>query len=300
MIATFEPLVSYHTAMELIRCQALASRRRQPWAARALDGLDLSVAAGEVVGLVGPAGAGKTTLLRLLTGLARPGAGAAWLFGAMVPCPGRLAQVGAMIGRPGMYPWLSGRQHLQVLLASGPPGPAGAVDRALEQAGLRRLADRRVGHWPAPARRRLALATALLRQPPLLLLDEPVAGLDADGVTRVTALLAGLAGAGTTMLLVARRLGSLEPLCDRVVELEGGRLAGERPPGGVRITLDPADQGAALRLLASYRTRAEAPGVLLVGGGDGHEVNQALAGGGVYADAIETAGPEGSGAPARR
>jgi len=274
--------------MEAIRCQGLTRRR---WGRPVLDRLDLTVGHGEVVGLVGPGGAGKTTVLRLLAGLARPSAGAAWLLGEPVPCPGRLAEVGALIGRPGADPWLTGRQQLEVLLRSGPPGPPGAVDRALGQAGLRRLADRRVGTWAGPARRRLAIAAALLRQPKLLLLDEPVAGLDAEGTARVAALLAELAGQGVTMLVAARRLGTLEPMCARVAVLDRGRLVADRPAGTVRVRLDPADHRAAVHLLAGYGPRAEAPGVLLVGQGDGYQVNQRLVGGGVYADAIETASP---------
>jgi ABC-2 type transport system ATP-binding protein len=230
--------------MEAIRCQGLTRRR---WGRTLLDRLDLTVGHGEVVGLLGPGGAGKTTVLRLLLGLARPSAGAAWLLGERVPCPARLAEVGALVGRPGAEPWLTGRQQLAALAASGPPAPPGAVEQALGQAGLRRLADRRVGTWAGPARRRLALAAALLRRPRLLLLDEPVAGLDAEGAAAVTALLAETAGRGVTMLLAARRLGALEPLCARVAVLDRGRLVAERPLAGAGAGSEAGVRGAAGR-----------------------------------------------------
>jgi ABC-2 type transport system ATP-binding protein len=217
--------------MDALRCEGLTGRRRAAAGRPAVDRLDLRVGEGEVVGLVGGAGAGKTSLLCLLTGLARPAAGAAWVLGSPLPCPERLAEVGAMIGRPGAHAWLTGRAQLEVLLRCGPPGPPGAVDRALRLTGLRRLADRRVGTWAAPARRRLALAAALLRGPRLLLLDEPVAGLDADGTARVTTLLGDLAGEGVSVLIAARRLGALAPLCTRVAVLDRGRLVDDRPAG---------------------------------------------------------------------
>src|SRR2546422_4463683 len=123
--------MSGHTSevMEAIRLEGLSkSFRGRP----AVDGLSLTVNEGEIFGFLGPNGAGKTTTIRLLLGLMRPDAGRALLFGDLVPCPRRLADVGAVVEEPAFYPWMSGRENLRVLVDEGAPAPPRAVEGALE------------------------------------------------------------------------------------------------------------------------------------------------------------------------
>jgi ABC-2 type transport system ATP-binding protein len=207
--------------MDAINCRGLTKRYR---GRAVVDRLELSVKRGDVLGLLGPADAGKTTTLRLLLGLVRPDAGRAMLFGEPVPCPRLLARVGSLVGEPAFYPWLTGRENLAVLLASGPPASARAVKAALERAGLGRVADHKIKAYPPAQRQRLGLAAALLRRPRLLLLDDPLACLAHDGAEHVRDLVGELRQDGVTMLLAGRRLGELEPLCSRLAFMKAGRL----------------------------------------------------------------------------
>jgi ABC-2 type transport system ATP-binding protein len=234
--------------VDVVHCAGVTGRVRRR---AVLDRLDLTLAPGEVAGLTGPGGSGKTLLLSLLTGLAAPDAGTITVLGRPVPDPATAAQVGALVGRPGFAPWRTGRQHLAAVAAAGPAPAPGAIDEALELTGLARQAGRRLRHWTGPQRHRLALATALLGRPRLLLLDEPIAGLDPDGAVHLTRVLGRLAADGVPMLLTGRRLGRLEPLCTRLLTLREGRAV---PASGGRLrgralVLEPEgeDAGAAAR-----------------------------------------------------
>jgi ABC-type multidrug transport system ATPase subunit len=210
--------------MDAIHFRGLTKRYR---GRAVVDRLDLAVAGGEVLGLLGRAGAGKTTTLRLLLGLARADAGRAFVFGEPVPCPRQLARVGSLVGEPAFYPWLTGRENLTVLAASGPPTSARAVKAALERAGLGRVADHKVKVYPPPLRQRLGLAAALLRRPRLVLLDDPLAFLgDPAGPDTglVGELVCDLRADGVTVLLAGRRLDELASCCTRLAVLEAGRL----------------------------------------------------------------------------
>jgi ABC-2 type transport system ATP-binding protein len=276
--------------MDAIRTSGLTKRfgRRV-----AVDGLDLAVADGEVFGFLGPNGAGKTTTIRLLLGLLRADAGRAHLLGDRVPCPGRLGEIGAMVEEPAFYPWLSGRRNLRVLAGTGARGPAGAVGEALERAGLAEAADAKVKTYSQGMRQRLGLAAALLRRPRLLLLDEPANGLDPAGIREFRTMLRQLGDAGTTVFLSSHLLGEVERVCDRVAIVDRGRLVevgatGELGRGEerVRVVVRPAEEGAALALLAGWPVQVQSPGVLLVAARSGREVNQALARGGVFAESV--------------
>jgi ABC-2 type transport system ATP-binding protein len=234
--------------VDVVHCAGVTGRVRRR---AVLDRLDLTLAPGEVAGLTGPGGSGKTLLLSLLTGLAAPAAGTITVLGRPVPDPATAGQVGALVGRPGFRSWRTGRQHLAAVAAAGPPPAPGAIDEALELTGLTRQAGRRLRHWTGPQRHRLALAAALLGRPRLLLLDEPVAGLDPDGAAHLTRVLGRLAADGVPMLLTGRRLGRLEPLCTRLLTLREGRaVPAERAGGRLRgraletaVVLDPAPEG---------------------------------------------------------
>ncbi len=208
---------------EVIRCEGLTKRYRHTVA---VDRLDLSVQAGQVFGFLGRNGAGKTTTLRMLLGLIRPTAGRAWLNGRPVPDPGGLALVGAMIEEPAFYPWLTGRRNLEILARSGPPLQAGRGDpvaAALHRVGLDEVRAGQVKTYSQGMRQRLGLAVALLRQPPLLLLDEPSNGMDPAGIRGFRSLLRALADAGTTVFLSSHLLAEVELVCDQVAVLHHGR-----------------------------------------------------------------------------
>ena len=278
---------------EVIRCEGLTKWYRHTVA---VAGLDLSVQAGQVFGFLGRNGAGKTTTMRMLLGLIRPTSGRAWLNGRRVPDPGGLAGVGAMIEEPAFYPWLTGRRNLEILARSGPPLPAarpGPVAAALRRAGLDEVAGHKVKTYSQGMRQRLGLAVALLRQPPLLLLDEPANGMDPAGIREFRHLLRSLADTGTTVFLSSHLLAEVEQVCDEVAVLHAGRLIEQgrvaeltARRAKVRVVLRPADQPAAQRLLAGWRARADGSDALLVDTADGRQVNEALGRGGIWADQI--------------
>jgi ABC-2 type transport system ATP-binding protein len=275
---------------DVIRCVGLTKRYRH---ALAVDRLDLSVPAGQVFGFLGRNGAGKTTTLRMLLGLIRPTAGRAWLNGRLVPDPGGLARVGAMIEEPAFYPWLTGRRNLEILARSGPPlraVPDDPVAAVLHRVGLAEVAARPVKTYSQGMRQRLGLAVALLREPPLLLLDEPSNGLDPAGISEFRGLLRALADTGTTVFLSSHLLAEVALVCDQVAVLHHGRLIEQgrvaeltARRARVRVVLRPADQAAAQRLLAAWSARADGPDALLVDTADARAVNQALGRGGIWA-----------------
>jgi ABC-type multidrug transport system ATPase subunit len=272
----------------VLRCAGLTKRYR---GVTALDGLDLTVEPGQVFGFLGPNGAGKTTTLRILLGLVAPTAGQAWVNGRRVPDPGGLAEIGAMIEEPACYPWLTGRRNLEVLALSGAPlpGPGGAIAAALDRAGLTEAADRKVKGYSQGMRQRLGLAAALMRKPSLLLLDEPANGLDPAGIAEFRTLMRSLADGGTTVFLSSHLLAEVEQVCDEVAVIRSGRLVEQGPVASlaagrprVRAVVDPADQRAALALLAPWAARADGPDAVLVDGAESQAVARALGQGGVW------------------
>ncbi len=197
----------------------------------ALDHVDVSVAQGQIHGLVGPNGAGKTTLLGLLLGLAVADEGSLEIFGAPV---GRgLAApdgVSGFVDGPGLYPMLTAKQNLATLasLRFGDPRTAG-VDEALAQVGLSEVADDKVRGFSLGMRQRLGLAAALLTRPRLLVLDEPSNGLDPAGKRHVHGVLRRLATEGATVVLSSHRMDDLEALCTEVTVLAAGRAVFSGP-----------------------------------------------------------------------
>jgi ABC-2 type transport system ATP-binding protein len=196
----------------------------------ALDAVDLRVAAGAVHGLVGPNGAGKTTLLAAMFGLVLPDEGSVRLFGRTRAAAGSawLDGVGGFVEAPRFYPYLTGRQNLRALarLDDGATVAGADLGTLLEQVGLdQAAADRRVRGYSLGMRQRLGLAAALLRQPRLLILDEPANGLDPVGVRDVRAAVRGLAATGVAVLLSSHDMTQVEQMCDTVTVLRRGRVA---------------------------------------------------------------------------
>jgi len=190
----------------------------------AVDALTFSVQPGRVTGFLGPNGAGKTTTLRMLLGLVRPTAGHATIGGSRyseIPTPFR--SVGAALEATGFHVGRSARDHLRVLAATARIDDA-RVDEVLALVGLTDSAGRRVGTFSLGMRQRLALAAALLGDPPVLLLDEPANGLDPGGIAWLRGFLRHLAGEGRTIVVSSHVLSEVQQTVDDVVIISRGRL----------------------------------------------------------------------------
>jgi ABC-2 type transport system ATP-binding protein len=197
----------------------------------ALDHVDVSVARGQIHGLVGPNGAGKTTLLGLFLGLAVADEGSLEILGD--PVGRALAApdgVSGFVDGPGLYPTLTAKQNLATLVALRPDdATAAGVDEALEQVGLPDVADDKVRGFSLGMRQRLGLAAALLTGPRLLVLDEPSNGLDPAGKKHVHGVLRRLAAEGVTVILSSHRMDDVEALCSEVTILATGRVVFSGP-----------------------------------------------------------------------
>lgn len=197
--------------------------------------VSFSVGAGEVVGCLGPNGAGKTTTMRLLLGLLRPSSGSAHLGGRSGYLPEAFAA----------YDGLSVRACLRYN-ARMKQLPSASVERALDAAQVREVADRPVGRLSKGQRQRVGLAQAVLGEPPVLVLDEPTIGLDPAQVVEARALVRAAADSGAAVLVSTHLLAEAAAMCDRVVVLVGGSVVAEECPG------DAADLEARfLRLVAT-------------------------------------------------
>src|SRR6185437_4991458 len=195
----------------------------------AVDGLSFTVEPGTVVGFLGANGAGKTTTLRMLLGLVRPDEGTATINGlAYRDLPEPLHQVGAVLEAAGCHPGRTARGHLRIQALAGQADES-RIEDVLDLVGLAGAADRRVGGFSLGMRQRLGLATALLTDPELLILDEPANGLDPEGVRWLRDLLRGLAEEGTTVLVSSHILAEVAQTVDSVVILDRGRLVTQAP-----------------------------------------------------------------------
>lgn len=192
----------------------------------AVDRLSLQVGQGEVYGVLGPNGAGKTTFLRMLFGLIRPDTGDLRVFGRTWTQDGIrvLDGVAGFVESPKFYPGLTGRKNLQLL--AGLDGGTGRarIDDVLETVDLRERQSDKVGGYSYGMRQRLGVAAALLRDPKLLVLDEPANGLDPAGIRDMRALIKRLAGSGLTVLLSSHDMGEVEEICDDVTIMRTGSV----------------------------------------------------------------------------
>jgi ABC-2 type transport system ATP-binding protein len=199
----------------------------------AVDGLDLDVPAGSVFGLLGPNGAGKTTTLRLIAGLAVPTSGSATIDGVAVDPrdPGARRAVGVLDQDPRYYGWMTGRELVELAgqLQGLDAGTARTrAEATLAQVGLTDAARRRIGGYSGGMRQRLGIAQALVAEPSLLVLDEPVSSLDPEGRRDLLALIADLRQRAT-IVFSTHVLSDVERICDRVAILDHGRLVTEGP-----------------------------------------------------------------------
>jgi ABC-2 type transport system ATP-binding protein len=194
----------------------------------AVDDLSLRVERGQILGLLGPNGAGKTTTLRALMGLLHPQAGTITIFGRRVhPGSPALSRLGSFVEGPGFLPHLSGRANLDLYWrATGRPADGAHLAEVLEVAGLGAAIDRRVRAYSRGMCQRLAIAQAMLGMPDLLVLDEPMNGLDPPQIREMRDVLLAYAAAGRTVILSSHLLGEVEQTCTHVVVMhEGRRLA---------------------------------------------------------------------------
>jgi ABC-type multidrug transport system ATPase subunit len=199
----------------------------------AVDSLDLTVRRGEVYGFLGPNGAGKTTSLRMLLGLVRPTSGTATVLGRAPGDPESLARVGAMVEEPAFYPYLSGRDNLRVV-ARFAGLPDHGIDAALDTVDLLNRGGDRVKTYSQGMRQRLGLAAALLKDPDLLILDEPTNGLDPAGMADMRSLIRRLGSGERTVLLSSHLLGEVQQVSDRVGVISHGVLIAEGPVDELR------------------------------------------------------------------
>ena len=230
----------------------------------AVDHVDLTVGRGDVFGYLGPNGAGKTTSLRMLLGLIRPTKGSARLFGRDPLLEGARALdgVAGFVEGPKFYPYLNGRRNLRLLGDLDGGVPSSRIDEVLDIVELRDRAKDRVGGYSHGMRQRLGIAAALLRDPQMLLLDEPTTGLDPAGMRDMRGLIKRLAGEGITILLSSHILAEVEDLCNRVAIIRKGKIIYE---GRLDELLESAGGDFILRVTELERARA----VLLAHGIEG-------------------------------
>jgi ABC-type multidrug transport system ATPase subunit len=199
----------------------------------AVDSLSLTVRRGEVYGFLGPNGAGKTTTLRMLLGLIRPTSGTASVLGRPPGDPESLARIGALIESPAFYPHLSGWRNLCVI-ARYAGVPKERIEGALEAVELTDRASDKFRTYSQGMKQRLGVAAALLKDPELLILDEPTNGLDPAGMADMRALIRRLGSGDRTVLLSSHLLGEVEQICDRVGVIRNGKLVAQGTVGELR------------------------------------------------------------------
>jgi ABC-2 type transport system ATP-binding protein len=226
----------------------------------AVDSVDLLVPRGVAFGYLGPNGAGKTTLIRMLLGLTGATEGSMSVLG--LPLPGRrsdaLARVGAVVEEPRFHPHLTGRENLAVVAAARGRGASGRIDHALAQVGLTARADDRVKTYSLGMRQRLGIARCLLADPELLILDEPMNGLDPAGIQEFRGFVHEFVAEGRTIVLSSHLLDEVEKTCDHVAIVDRGRVVTQgsieelRREGAPTLVIETADPATALPLLASH------------------------------------------------
>jgi ABC-2 type transport system ATP-binding protein len=195
----------------------------------AVDGLDLEIRPGRVTGFLGPNGAGKSTTMRMILGLDRPTSGRALLDGRPYESYAwPLRKVGALLEAKAVHPGRTGRNHLLAMAASNAI-PVRRVDEVLDLAGLGGAARKRAGTYSMGMGQRLGIAGALLGDPPVVILDEPVNGLDPDGVRWIRGLMRELAAEGRTVFVSSHLLSEMQVTADHLIVIGRGRLIADAP-----------------------------------------------------------------------
>jgi len=197
----------------------------------AVNGVDLLIPRGCAFGYLGPNGAGKTTLIRVLLGLTRADAGTMSLLGYPVPRHRdvALARVGAIVDEPRFHAHLTGRQNLQVLAAAREPAARARIEPALRRVGILHRGDDRVAKYSMGMRQRLGVAACLLGDPQLLILDEPMNGLDPAGMHEMRDMIRSLVAEGRTVVLSSHLLDEVQRTCDAVAIVDRGNIIRQGP-----------------------------------------------------------------------
>ena len=245
----------------------------------AVDAITVRVAQGEVYGVLGPNGAGKTTFLRMLFGLIRPDSGTLQVFGRSWAAHGTrsLDGVAGFIESPRFYPGLTGRKNLELLAALDGGGAKTRIDEVLGVVDLSGRDRDKVGGYSFGMRQRLGVAASLLREPKLLVLDEPANGLDPAGIRDMRALVKRLAGSGLTVLLSSHDMGEVEQICDDVTIMRTGSvvyhgsiaaLREQAPPQAHRLSTTDDERVVALAVARGLEVSTLDDGLAVRGGQD--------------------------------
>jgi ABC-2 type transport system ATP-binding protein len=265
----------------------------------AVDSVDLTVPAGVAFGFLGPNGAGKTTMIRTLLGLTQPTSGEVMLLG--LPQPSKraeaLARVGAIVEEPKFHPHLTGRENLKIVAAARDRAAEARIPGWLERVGLAQRADERVKTYSLGMRQRLGIARCLIADPALLILDEPMNGLDPAGILELRHLIRSFVDEGRTVFLSSHLLDEVEKTCDHVAIVDQGRIVVQGGVEEIASSGDPTllievdDEAAARRVLQGAAIEAEgvALRVKLTPGSSAAEINRALVEAGIAVSRLEPA-----------
>ena len=281
--------------MPVIEIEGLCKEYRRLRRGRtvAVDRLDLSVPEGGVFGFLGPNGAGKTTTIRALLGLVRPTAGRCRVLGADSPAALStvIRRVGSIVETPALYPRLSGRRNLELLGRLAGIGGA-RIGEVLEQVGLSARGDDLVKTYSLGMKQRLGIGAALLKDPELLILDEPANGLDPAGIKEVRDLVRRLGSEGRTVFVSSHQLAEVQQMCDHVAILSRGRCVAGGPVGEVlsrgragALIVRAPDLPAALSALtaAGFEARLESDSIrVALAEEEAARVTECLARSGIY------------------
>lgn len=230
----------------------------------AVDGVELLVPRGCAFGYLGPNGAGKTTLIRVLLGLTRADSGSMSLLGYPVPYQRdvALARVGAIVDEPRFHGHLTGRQNLLLLAAAREPAARDRIGPSLERVGMLHRADDRVSKYSMGMRQRLGVAACLIGDPQLLILDEPMNGLDPAGMHEMRDMIASLVPEGRTVVLSSHLLDEVERTCDVVAIVDRGKVIRQGPisellaGASLRLQIECSDPDRARALLEATNLAA--------------------------------------------
>jgi ABC-2 type transport system ATP-binding protein len=229
----------------------------------AVDDLELSVRKGEVYGFLGPNGAGKTTTLRMLMGLIEPTGGVATVAGYPPGAREGLSRIGALVESPAFYPYMSGHDNLSVV-ARYAGVPHAHIDDALNEVGLLPRGRHKYATYSLGMKQRLGVAAALIKEPELLILDEPTNGLDPQGMVEMRDLITDLGRAERTVLLSSHLLNEVQQLCDRIGVIQSGRLIAQGTVDEIRGGVELLVRAAPLEKAQALLQQLLGPGAVRV------------------------------------